>query len=179
MESVGRIFVAIGFPAEVRMAIAATASARLPGAIVPLENLHLTLRFLGDTSQLGLERLSAALDEASFPAPFVIRIGALGAFPNSTRASVVWLGVTGDGDDLAHLHEAVEESCVAAGFEPEERPFRPHVTLSRMRPPVDARSILTGTPSVDVSSRVDEVVVLRSHQGRRSPRYELLERFAL
>lgn len=162
------------------MAIADRADALdLPGSVVPSENLHLTLRFLGEMDSVGLDRLLAALDEAEFPSLFVLRLGALGAFPNATRASVLWIGVDGASEQLEDLHAAVDESCQSAGFDPEERPFRPHVTVSRMRPPVDVRSIVAGAPRVDVSSLVDEVVVLRSHLSSGPPRYELLERFSL
>lgn len=162
------------------MAIAGKAGTLLlPGSVVPADNLHLTLRFLGESDSVGLDRLLAALDAAAFPSPFVLRLGGFGAFPNADRASVLWIGVSGASEQLEYLHAAVEESCEAAGFDFEERPFRPHVTVSRMRPPVDVRSILSAAPPLGVSSPVDEIVVLRSHLSQGPPRYELLERFSL
>lgn len=162
------------------MAIAdKTANLGMPGSVVPPENLHLTLRFLGDTDDVAFDRLLAALEDRVLPAPFLVRLGALGAFPNGRRASVLWLDVSDGADRLEGLHAAVEDACEVAGFDPEERPFRPHVTLSRVRPQVDVRPLLDKTPPLDLSSPVENIVVLRSHQGASPPRYELLERFPL
>jgi 2'-5' RNA ligase len=180
VEAVGRIFVALGFPPEVRMAIdEKTAPLPLPGSVVPPENLHLTFRFLGETDRISLERLLAALDDSVLPPSFVIRLGALGAFPHGRRASVLWLDVSDRAGRLGELHAAVEDACEAAGFGPEERPFRPHVTLSRMRPPADVRALIAQTPSFDLTSPVDGVAVLRSRRGGGPPQYEMLERFPL
>lgn len=180
VESVGRIFVAVGFPPEVRLAIADHLShVPLPGAVVPAENLHVTLRFLGGLIQVELDRLLAELDQAVLPKPFPVVLDGLGAFPKPRKSSVLWLGISHGSDDLDALQLAVEDSCEEAGLGREERPFRPHVTVSRMRPPVDVRTLIDETPALHVSTRVASIVVLRSHLGGGTPRYEPLEHFTL
>ena len=180
VESIGRIFVAVGLPPEVRMAIAEHLARRpLPGAPVPAGNFHLTLRFLGETAAVGFDRLLAALDETPLPPPFPLELGGLGAFPQPRKATVLWLGVTAGGEAVENLHLAVDDACAEAGLGREERPFRPHLTVSRMRPPVDVRSLIEHTPQFNLRSRVDAIAVLRSHLGGGAPRYELLETFPL
>ncbi len=180
VEPIGRVFVAAGFPPEVRVAVAEhLARHPLPGAPVPAENLHFTLRFLGDIDPVSFDRLLGALDEVTLPAPFGVVLGGLGAFPKPRQATVMWLGVTAGGDALEDLQLSVEDACEDAGLGREERPFRPHVTVSRVRPPADVRSLIADTPPLDLRSRIHEVVVLRSRLGGGAPRYEPLERFPL
>jgi RNA 2',3'-cyclic 3'-phosphodiesterase len=180
VESIGRVFVAVGFPPEVRMAITEHLDRRrLPGVPVPAENLHFTLRFLGDLGSVDFDRLLAALDEATLPDPFPVTLGGLGAFPKPQQATVLWLGVTAGGDGLEDLHSTVEGACDRAGLGREERPFRPHVTVSRIRPPEDVRAVIADLSPLGLRSVIDEIVVLRSHLGESAPRYEPLERFLL
>jgi RNA 2',3'-cyclic 3'-phosphodiesterase len=172
--------VAAGFPPEVRLAVAAQLDRRiLPGVRVPAENLHFTLRFIGDLDAVGFDRLLAGLDETTMPDPFRVALGGLGAFPQPRQAAVLWIGVTAGVEALEDLHLAVENACEVAGLGREDRPFRPHVTVSRMRPPEDVRGVIASTPPLDMRSSIDEIVVLRSHLGGGSPRYEPLERFPL
>ncbi|MEX2422380.1 MAG: RNA 2',3'-cyclic phosphodiesterase [Acidimicrobiia bacterium] len=180
VEPIGRIFVAVGFPPEVRMAIVSQLDQlQLPGTPVPVENLHVTLRFLGEVDSVGFDRLLAALDGATLPGSFHVELGGLGTFPKPRQATVLWLAVTTGGDALVDLQLAVEDGCEEAGLGREERPFRPHVTVSWIRPPADVRPVVAALPSLGLRSAVDEIVVLRSHLGAGAPRYELLERFPL
>ncbi|MBL8849887.1 MAG: RNA 2',3'-cyclic phosphodiesterase [Planctomycetaceae bacterium] len=98
--------------------------------------LHCTLRFLGDTSvetaaALGPEMALAVRD---LP-PFTARLQGLGAFPNPARPNVVWAGI--ESPALQTLFERIDEVASRAGFAADHRPFRPHVTLARIkqRPP--------------------------------------------
>ncbi len=180
MESVGRIFVAAGFAPEVRLAVVEwLAGVGPPGVVVPPENLHLTFRFLGEIDETAFDRLAAGLDQARFPRPFPIRLGTLGAFPNPKKATVLWIGFEEGAGELSAIHDEVTEVCEGAGFDADERPFRPHVTVSRLRPPTDLRALVASTDPLGVRSTIDEIVVLRSHLGQGTPRYELMERFSL
>jgi 2'-5' RNA ligase len=178
--SVGRIFVAAGLSPEVRLAVAGWVTALdPPGAVVPPENLHVTFRFLGDIDEATFDRLVAGLDQAEFPDPFRVRLGGWGAFPHKRKATVLWVGFAEGGEELSAIHDEVAEACEAAGVEAEERPFRPHVTVSRIRPPADLRTLIDAADPLSVSSAINEIVVLRSHLGQGFPRYELMERFGL
>lgn len=151
----------------------------IPGSVVPMGNWHLTFRFVGAADQVTFDRLLAGLDETPLPGPFDVRLGGLGAFPGPRKASVLWIDLVAGTETLTEIHAAVADACESAGLDPEERPFRPHVTVSRIRPPTDVRSLMEATPSLDVRARIDEIVVFGSHPGVGAPRYEALERFPL
>lgn len=175
--SVRRIFVALGLPPELRQYVADAAdAAQLPGRRVDEADLHITLRYLGDVDEVSFDRLLMAMDDQNWPAPFALRLGALGAFPNPRAASVAWVGVD-DSVALAETHAQVEDACDAAGLGREDRPFRPHLTVTRVRPPADIRSTIRDFPPLALSFSVDRIAVLRSQGGRPGPKYELLESF--
>jgi 2'-5' RNA ligase len=132
-----RLFFAIELSDAVRLAldhaVAPLRAAEPALAWVGATKLHLTMKFLGDVDEVGAERLSAAADAvAARHRPFEMTLGGVGAFPNFRRARVVWIGVEGD-PRLELLHHDLELACGAAGFEVEGRPFRPHITLARVR----------------------------------------------
>lgn len=146
---------------------------------------HLTLKFLGDVEEADYDDVVAALTDAVADAdvgPFEVSFEGLGVFPSLDYVSVVWLGV-GDGSaELAALHEAIEEACVALGFDAEDRAFTPHVTLARMR---DARGKALVTRLVEErhpevgTARVEAVRLTESTLTDDGPVYETRERFAL
>jgi RNA 2',3'-cyclic 3'-phosphodiesterase len=180
VESVGRIFVATGFPPGVRSAIAERLrQVDVPGRGVDPADWHVTLRFLGEIDTVAFERLLAALDELPAHDPFVVRLTSLGAFPQPRKASVVWIGIEEGSEALGELQEMAEDAADMAGLGREERPFHPHVTLARVRPPTDVRRLLEWTPPFDIRSPVSEIVILRSHTRATGPKYEVMERFAL
>lgn len=150
----------------------------LPGRPVPPENWHLTLRFLGDLESVQLERFLGALEEEDLGEAFQVRLSGVGAFPKPGRAAVLWLGVTTGADRLSEIAEACEEAAVTAGLPVEDRPFRPHLTLSRIRPPQDVRGLVDSPPPPAVSFAADAVTVFRSHLGG-VPRYEEIDRIPL
>lgn len=133
-----RSFVAIELPDRVRESLAALRERlRKSGAAaswVREENMHLTLRFLGDVAQPDLDRLSEVLGER-LPAfsPLMLRIQNLGAFPNPRRPSVVWVGVEMVTGSLMDVQESIEAAARAIGVPPDDKPFHPHITLARIR----------------------------------------------
>lgn len=103
---------------------------------VRAEGMHLTLRFLGETSEEKAEAVGAALQKISAcTLPFSLRLKGTGAFPpGKSFPRVIWTGVEA-GPELSALHKEVESAAVRLGFEPEPRDFRPHLTLGRVRFP--------------------------------------------
>jgi 2'-5' RNA ligase len=174
------VFVAVPLPGEIRAALVDRLDGvTIPGRVVPAENWHLTLRFLGWVDQVSYERMLAALDASDLGNPFRIGLGAMGAFPRPKKATVVWLAVN---DGVARLDELAivsEEAAVDAGFKGEERPFRPHLTLSRVRPQEDVSRLVDDFPDVGLGWTCEEIVVYQSHTGRGGARYEALETFPL
>lgn len=101
--------------------------------VVSTEHLHLTLKFLGDTEEgLVSEIVSAMREAASGVAPFTVEVRGTGAFPSLSRPSVLWVGIRG-ADALAEMAKTLDEHLATLGFEPERRPWSPHVTLARVR----------------------------------------------
>lgn len=135
-----RLFLAINLPAEVRREVhAATAALRecAPDVAWAAEDrLHLTLKFLGEQEASRLPEIEAAVARvAGQHRELLMSLGGISAFPNFRRARVVWMGVAQE-PRLELLHHDVEVAFEALGFELEGRPFRPHVTLARIRTPL-------------------------------------------
>ncbi len=183
-EGMGRLFLAVPLSDATRTALYAyvrnAARGRpLPGRTVPLDNWHLTLRFLGDTERPAHDRLLSELGAADLGPAFDITFDGLGAFPNLAQARVLWVGVDGGRRSLARLAEAVEQCCVRAGFPADTRGFGAHLTLSRLKPPADVSRLVAVSPASEVADRVGHVVLFRSHLGHGPVHYEVLRAFEL
>ncbi len=174
-----RLFLAVALSDVARHGLAARLGERLggsplPGRPVPPPNWHVTLRFLGAAGAVQRDTVLAHLDQHLEVAPFRLRFDGLGAFPRPGRAAVLWIGVATGSDELTALAAACEAAAVAADFEPEGRPFHPHVTIARMRPPENVRSVVAGDP-LGVPMDVGGVTLYRSVLGRGPARYEVVE----
>ncbi|HVE79322.1 MAG TPA: RNA 2',3'-cyclic phosphodiesterase [Gemmatimonadaceae bacterium] len=178
-----RLFLAINFPGALREAMHA-AAAPLREAAPALgwtaaERLHLTVKFLGEQPDSIVEPLARGVSEAAARfAAVAISLGRPGAFPNFRRPRVVWMGVEDEGK-LELLHHDVEVACQALGLEPEGRPFRPHVTLGRVRgapAPGIGRALAAAARGVRLRAEaaVDSVDIMRSEPGPGGSRYTRL-----
>lgn len=126
-----RLFLAIDPPPAVADAIADLRSETLDGRWTDPEQYHLTLRFIGDVAEEKIPDLrDAAAPENA--APFELAPRGLGVFPTRRNPSVVWVDLE-DQPALFELQEQMENRLVAAGLEPEDRPFTPHITVARVR----------------------------------------------
>lgn len=141
-----RCFIAVDMPPRVCSALGEVSSllaSQLTGGgvrWVKPSNIHLTLRFLGDTDPTVIENIISGLDRiASGCVPFKLSLRDLGCFPNSRRPRVIWVGLGGNTDRLAALYQALEHELQPLGWEPERRTFRPHLTLGRVK---DTRQVV-------------------------------------
>lgn len=170
---VGRVFLAAPLPPEIRFALAERiADMSIPGKVGPADNWHITLRYLDTVDQVTYERFLAGMDPV-VETSFGIRLDGFGAFPKSKKATVFWAGVGEGSAQLAIINEQAEEAALAAGLLPEERPFHPHLTLSRIRPPVDVHDLVE--EELSLSWRCERLITYRSHLGRGPARYEALD----
>jgi 2'-5' RNA ligase len=151
----------------------------LPGKPVPPPNWHLTLRFLGKTDEVAYQRVLAGLAQADLGEPFSMSFGGLGAFPRAARATVLWLAVERGAERLEQLAALAETAAQDAGFAAEDRPFHPHLTLSRIRPHQDVRPLIERIPPFPLTLRVDRLAVFRSHLGRGGAKYEEINSISL
>lgn len=101
--------------------------------VVSLDHLHLTLKFLGETEEGLVPEIVSAIREATLGvAPFTVHVRGTGVFPNIARPNVLWVGVEG-ADPLVRIAKSLDEDLVALGFQAENRPWSPHVTVARVR----------------------------------------------
>lgn len=118
--------------------------AGLPVRWVAVDNIHLTLKFLGETSTSNVPMLQSMLQSvAAGQAPFAINVGELGAFPSMTRPRVIWIGVQAP-QELFNLQRRIEAETEHLGYPREQRAFSPHLTLgriSRNASPAEVRQI--------------------------------------
>ena len=102
--------------------------------LVAAQNIHLTLKFLGDTNREQLPSLIAAIDELGTQVtPFTVRLGAGGGFPNLKHPRVLWVGLGGMNQSVTALARLIEDVCQSIGFQQATQPFSPHLTVARMR----------------------------------------------
>jgi RNA 2',3'-cyclic 3'-phosphodiesterase len=132
-----RIFVAVFPPPEIRRALLGAAR-ELPVAgevrWARPENVHLTLKFLGDVPGDDVDRVAEALEPVRLRhEPFEAELSAFGAFPSARRARILWAGIGGGSEFLRDLARDVEASLEPLGFEREDRAYMPHLTLGRAR----------------------------------------------
>lgn len=99
---------------------------------VERENIHITLRFLGEIPEAQTTRVAEVVHGIEFK-PIKLLFEGIGVFPSSARPNVIWAGVTGDIPEILVVFTALEEALENLGFEPERRGFQPHLTLCRVR----------------------------------------------
>jgi len=144
----------------------------LPGARwVPPENLHLTLRFVGEVD----EREIALLDEALSTiqrAPFDLQVSGCGIFAQRRGPEAVWIGVAST-PPLVDLQAAVERAAVRAGLAPEEKRFRPHITLARLKdaPQPRLQAFVAGHNLFKETVAIGEFGLFSSKLGSGDPIY--------
>lgn len=134
-----RSFIAIELPGEIKSDLAQLGD-RLMDARHPfvkwvdVENIHLTLKFLGNVAVNQITEITEAMREAiRGVSPFRLEISGLGAFPRMEQPRVIWVGISGETDKLSELQRRVDSKLVRLGFAGENQSFVPHLTLARVR----------------------------------------------
>lgn len=169
-----RAFIAVELPLEIRQTVcAATSTLRNEiGALVrwiPIENMHLTLKFLGDVSPSNVELLSQMLRaEMDLFNCFDLRLNGLGSFPNLKRPRVLYIGIQAPAA-LEALQRGIESASSRLGYGSEERGFSPHLTIGRVKQNVTAveqqaiRHVLENTKIDSLgTARVNSVELFKS-----------------
>jgi 2'-5' RNA ligase len=172
-----RLFVALDLPAPARAALAAWADAAAPAGVrrVAQDNLHVTLAFLGSRDERGAATAGALLDAAARPLQPLRTAGSLWLPPR--RPGVLTVALAADAGLSALQVALVAALRDAVGFEPERRPFRPHVTVGRVPrgTRIDARAALEPAPP-QLAFAPAALTLYRSHTGAGGARYEPLAR---
>ncbi len=177
-----RLFVAVFPPPEVRGEASRTARRLLPDARIRWsrpENVHLTLKFLGNVDEESLDDLRTALENACADhAPFEARLAGLGAFPSARHARILWAGVGEGSERLRSLATDVAAALSSSGFERETRPYEPHLTLGRAR----GRPVSLNLPEEaggGLPFEVRRIELTESKLTDKGPIYRTVEEFVL
>jgi 2'-5' RNA ligase len=144
----------------------------------PVENLHLTVRFIGSVDRATVDEIAARLDELQLGG-FELELGEVGIFRRGRLARVVWLQVKAGADQARLLAARLEAACLQAGLDPEARAFQPHVTLARARPRDGAALPSLPAPPELHPWRAEALVLYNSHLGRAGAVYEPLRAIRL
>ena len=167
-----RLFVGIDLPHEIRARLHALQGGIQGARWVAPENLHLTLRFIGEVDNAQAYEIYHALDRVE-ATPFELRLGDAGAFGSASRARTLWAGVASS-PSLAVLKSRVDSALAGIGLGPDERRFSPHITLARLRSGGGralGRRIAEIAPDICGTIPVDEFVLFESHLGGKGARY--------
>jgi 2'-5' RNA ligase len=115
------------------------------------ENLHFTLKFLGETPEASLPALREAFRRSlAAVKPFILSFAGLGAFPPKGRPRVIWVGVEQGADEMERLRTRIDEMLLPFGFPSEKRPFQPHLTIGRVKSVGRLDSLLEGLQRAEI-----------------------------
>jgi 2'-5' RNA ligase len=107
---------------------------------VRAENIHLTLKFLGDVESVRIDEIAEAISKTvEGYTPISLKAKGVGVFPSLKRPRVLWVGLTGQMEALVGLQNALDEHLELLGFHKEKRPFKGHLTMGRMKDKIDAK----------------------------------------
>lgn len=189
MQNPIRTFVAVEVAAEVRdhaaRLIARLQTAQANVRWVPTENLHLTLKFLGDVDVAETPKICTAVAQAAAEVPaFEMQCFGTGAFPNVNRPRTLWIGIGVGAESLTHLQANIETALEELGYPKEQRRFHGHLTIGRIRQGRQGISQLaellrSREDLVLGTTKVQEAIVFASRLGRDGARYEPLGRARL
>lgn len=170
-----RAFIAIDLPPSIQESLDKQ-TARLRQTLgddlvrwVPAQNMHLTLKFLGALPLSHLDFIKRMLTQsADSNSQFDLQIGGLGSFPNSKRPRVLWAGIHAPAG-LPTLQKMIEDGATRLGYNKEERPFSPHLTLGRVRQGLSAQELHKVSTAFSIfqlgkigTARVDSVYLYQS-----------------
>lgn len=180
-----RLFIAFELSEEVRQELAGVGSQlRDCGAKVSWVkpgNMHLTVRFLGDTEPRMVDLLKSGLQTITGK-PAAVRLDKVGAFPNLKRPRVLWAGLGGELDPVYDVANEVEMMVQRLGFEPDKKKFKPHLTIGRIRDPrrsgdlTDAVAACSFNP---IEFPLDRLILFQSTLTPQGPIYKRLAEVAL
>ena len=189
MKETWRVFCAVELPDAVRARLQKHIT-RLR-EVVPdvaaswtrVESIHLTLKFFGNVAVEQIPKISGAAARAIKPFDsFEIEIGGTGVFPKPSRAQVLWIGVSDPSGKLLEMQRGLENEFAKAGFPKEDRAFKPHLTLARIRKPDGARRLADAHLKMDFDPQaisLKELIVFRSELSSKGSRYTAISRHNL
>ena len=137
-----RSFLAFELPTEIREQIGNVSrelrKSTLPIRWVRVENIHLTVVFLGSVSENAIEEIKERINPVvKRYSTFEVKLNGVGVFPHWGRPRVIWLGLNGEIERISQLRDELQEELKVVGYREEKRPFRPHLTIGRFKVPLE------------------------------------------
>ena len=179
-----RTFIAIEIPAGVKSDISNWQD-KLRDIVdgikwVKSDNIHITLKFLGNIEEKMIPQLKTAIERSAENVdPFEIEVKGEGCFPNVNRPRIVWVGVDNGKDTLSRIAAKIEIECSKLGFEKENRPYRPHLTIGRVKKFIknteELRRYFSESPFRSEVFTADEIILMKSDLKPDGPVYTPLE----
>jgi 2'-5' RNA ligase len=185
-----RTFIAIELPQEIKSALsniqAELKQAHADVKWVKPENIHLTLKFLGEIDETLVEKICAILEDiARQNTPFNLSLSDLGAFPKLNYPRVIWIGVTND-QPVVKIAEEIEKEAVEIGLPSESRPFSSHITVGRVRSGLNRGALIEklnflkkNFPPSKLEFKVHSLTLFKSTLTPSGPIYEALSTYPL
>ena len=145
---------------------------------VPGRNIHLTVRYMGDTSPEAVDAIVAGVgDKLAHQEPFMVRIEGTGVFPDPRRPRVIWLGVEEEYESLKTMEHQIHAAIEPLGFPRAEREFKPHITVGRVRYPVKVTPSINnflGAAYEPIICNLSSLILYESRIGEKGVEYNPL-----
>ncbi len=147
------------------------------------QNLHFTLKFLGEISPEKIEDIKNLLNTISRQHDsFSAKISGIGFFPDEKRPRILWAGLQDGREEMIGIAKSIEDEAEYLGFEREEREFRAHITIARIRDRhirADGKTLKELSSEEICSFTADRIILFRSDLLPNGPRYSILAEFVL
>jgi 2'-5' RNA ligase len=182
-----RAFIALELPKEIKDALAKLQEQLKASAAdvkwVQPQNIHLTLKFLGEREDKKIKKISQILEDvAREKDAYTINISSLGAFPGLNSPRVIWVGVDKGEKETKEIAAALEEKIAEAGLPKEERPFSCHITLGRIRSGLNRERLVDKLknlaqvhPEQAMEFQIKKITLFQSILTPAGPVYEILK----
>ena len=174
-----RVFISIELPEQIRKEISKEFeklenSGFVAGNFVNKNNIHLTLKFLGNISEEQVEKIKKKLSDISFP-KFEVKIGDIGFFPSEQYVRIIWVGLLAD--ELKKLKEIIDKNLLEIGINSDGREFSSHITVARIKKINNKDNFLKKIKELKLkkmSFTVEKVALMKSELTRDGPNYKTL-----
>ncbi|MBF0503845.1 MAG: RNA 2',3'-cyclic phosphodiesterase [Candidatus Omnitrophica bacterium] len=151
---------------------------------VKLDNIHLTLKFLGELEVIHINNIKSRLKErCSGLSPITSYLNGIGAFPDLSHPKIVWAALDDSKNEIRKLVEILKEELIIFGVVREDHPFKPHITLGRVRTSVNLKDLIQTIEKITIEEHIqqtfDKIILYKSQLTSQGPIYEVLQEFYL
>ncbi len=185
-----RTFIAIELPAEIKDCLSRLQqdlkAAQADVKWVQPQNIHLTLKFLGEIDEKKLDKISGIIeDTCEKKDKFHVCISSLGAFPKTESPRVIWVGIDTGDKEIKQMAKELEQNLAKIGIPKEDRPFSSHITIGRMRTPLNRERLVQGLKNKaglggqNLEFYVSKITLFKSTLTPKGPIYEALKEASL